>query len=409
VSEPVAEAFHVPDGGSGLPPGRSVLEMLLGISTAEAPREGRRWWSVRRGGATRLLLPAAQKARETALQLQSGWLHQWATRSQLRVRSIARSPDLHGSRPGDAPLDAYLSELFPGDPLEFAVHIGTPSVYQKHTIQCQDGTGAVRAYLKVESGPWSAESIRNEAGVLHELTRSGPLRGGVPVVLKTGNTWGRTVSLLSAPHTSGQRAPRALNEEVARFATHLFNSEQHLLPWAASPVRSRVLRSIEALAAAGEKNAADLLTKSVDFLESGFGSQLLPHGRVHGDFVPWNIRLLPEPYAFDWEWSRIALPFHDHFHHEVFPQLGSRRGRQPRQIDSTRKSPRLIALFDRLPHGELPFPTSDDRWWQAYISDAFAFYALSTSANGERLSSSGLIMKLEELLRCALEAAGPTP
>jgi hypothetical protein len=384
-------------------PAGVTIEALLGSEAKSSGPVRRTWWRVVRNGTTRYLIPTHRKRIPAALQLENHRLYYWKLWAQLWMPRLAGGPEVIGSS-RHTPLDEFLDSVFPGERLEYAVHCGTNSVYEKYTIQCQDADGRARAYVKVSRGSRAKESMLNEVAVLRRLQANPAIRSRIPEVLELAERWGCCVSVLSSPRSVNGLAPRYPEGGIVQFMTGLFACDAFVSTWTESPVRKRILASAVRLEQTCEKLAAGLLNQALAVLDADFGDTPLPHGRAHGDFLPWNVRMTPDPFVFDWEWSRVALPFHDLYHYLAFPLIGSRWNRSARDIDAQNRAPRARRLLASACVGALPYGSADARWWRAYVSDAFAFYAESACAGSQHLGDHALIDKLGALLKLALEA-----
>lgn len=363
------------------------------------------WWSLSRRGRRRLLVPVQLPSRAATGELLNGPLHVAAMRAALGLADLLGYPRAIAASASAIPLDEVLAPFFPRVSLRYAVYCGTPSVFEKYTIQCIDESGRAVAYVKLSRGAEAPAAILNEARVLETLGRLPEFVGSVPRVLGVTEAWGSTISVLGAPTGSSRRAPSFPPQSVAAFARTLFDSDAHLETWGRSTVRQSILAAGSSLELCGAGRAAELLFHAIAMLDADFGESLIPHGRAHGDFVPWNVRLVPGPYVFDWEWSRPALPFYDLLHYFCFPVI--RRGgrglgaRDARAI--TMRGASQGVLEAHAPTA-LPFPAGDERWLRAYLAQAYAFYARAAAAGGTSPATHPLLMELHARLSQALHA-----
>lgn len=382
------------------------IEQILGLGTrGNSPHRGagegggRSWLRVTRRGRTRFLLPTDSDCRRAALELVASPLNAAGISLLLALRRwmpTERGLSVAGEQ---APLDELAAPLFsPGERLRYAVYFGTESVFRKWTVQVLDSGGRARAYVKIGFGPRAGEAIRNEASVLEALRGDGVPPGSVPEVLALTTRWGAPVSVLSAPPAGTSRAAPFPSGAVVEFARRLFRSRVVRAPWVDSPVRAEVLECARRVADRGEASAAELLWRADAALGRDFGSEPLPHGRSHGDFLPWNLRLTPEPFVFDWEWARPRLPQYDLYHYLAFGKVVG-RGRAGDGVRAWVRSPEAREVLGAADPGELPFGPADGRWWRAYLVQAFAFYAETSSAAGILPRTSRLMRNLMLLLR----------
>jgi hypothetical protein len=295
-----------------------------------------------------------------------------------------------------------MQTVSPGTRFDYAVYCGTQSPFRKFTVQCIDAEGHARFYVKVSDGARSPAAIRREAEVLDDLSRLGFARGRVPELVGTFERWGRTISVQRAPDGVPKRAPFLPSPAIVDFARRLFESTRHAEPWATSPVRSRILASAARLRELGESSAACLLEEGVSILQRRFGESPIPHGRVHGDFLPWNVRVNPSAYVFDWEWSGIGLPLADLFHYVCFDTIRRTRKdialRLRQRIGSSQVRQVLNAGLPVA--GKLEYPKAE--WWLAYLLRSFSFYGETTAAQGGAVAGSTLLNSLSVLLRAEI-------
>lgn len=363
------------------------------------------WWSFSRRGQRRLLIPVQLPNRLATRELLKGTGLAAAMRVALGLADLVGFPRALAASASTIPLDALLAPFFPHLRLRYAVHCGTPSVFEKYTIQCIDGTGRAVAYVKLSRGPEAPAAILNEARVLEALSRLPEFGDSVPRVLRVTEAWGSKISILGAPAGFTRRVPPFPPQSVARFAQVLFDSDTHRETWARSPVRQTILAAGESLERSSEGQAAELLCRAVSVLDSDFGECLIPHGRAHGDFVPWNVRLAPGPYVFDWEWSRASLPFYDLLHFFCFPAIHrGRRGLGDREGRAIPKLQALKGVLEAHAPAALPFPADDERWPRAYLAQAYAFYARAANADGTSPATHPLLRELHARLSQTLRS-----
>ena len=324
-------------------------------------------------------------------------------RVALGVAGTLAYPEATVADARTVPLDSLLAPLFPKASLRYAVYCGTASVFEKYTVQCIDASGRAVAYVKLSRGPEAPEAILNEATVLAALAQRPDFEGAIPRVLHVAEVWECRLSVLGAPAVAGKRAPPFPPLSVARFAHSLFESETRVEMWAGSPVRQSMVAAGDSLQGLGEGDAAELIRRAVGALDADFGSTPIPHGRVHGDFVPWNVRLAPNPYVFDWEWSRISLPFHDLLHFLCFPaMLRDTGGLGARDGEAVPHRLALQKLMQRYAPAALPFRADDDRWPRAYFAQAYAFYARTTASGGASPTTHPLVRAIRARLTQSL-------
>lgn len=275
------------------------------------------WWGIPSANSPRWYIPTCRKRWGGALDLVPSPVKKLGFRFLLDALSLARrAAHYHGD--AGSPLEEWLREIYPGEAgFGFAIYAGTPSIFVKDTVQCQDETGQTLAYLKVPRGVEAWMVVHHEAGVLEELGRRFPNEAFYPTLLgRRGGSF-----LQSAPPASG-RSQKTINPEsiLSRLAAGWH--EEH--PWSTSPVRAAIIDAAALLQAEASADWSSPLEQASEFLSRMFGADSILHPLSHGDFVPWNLR--PGPFAFDWEWAAPRLPLHDRFHYLWMPaMLRSRR------------------------------------------------------------------------------------
>lgn len=310
----------------------------------------------------------------------------------LNALSLARKPaHFHGN--AGSPLEEWLREIYPGQGgFAFAIYAGTPSIFVKDTVQCQDKDGRALAFLKVPRGAEARMVVRHEAEILEELGRRFPNEAFFPTVLgRRGGSF-----LQSAPPASG-RSEKETNPEsiLSRLAAGW--NEEH--PWASSPVRTAILDATDHLRADVVVRWRRPLEQALEFLSRFFGDEPIPHPLSHGDFVPWNLR--PGPFAFDWEWAAPRLPFHDRFHYIWMPAM--LRAKRPLAGDRLWKIWRAFRLLD-FPAGGATSGDYAKACGVSYLAWQLSFYTAATIRNGQEPDHYPILANLRFALTDLMEA-----
>ncbi len=206
----------------------------------------------------------------------------------------------------------------------FSLLLGTPGRRCNLTLKTMRQDGRTLGFLKVPVTEEAAERVRREATVLRILGQKAALRPHVPEVLFSGE-WGAGYLLFQSP-CGGEPGPVAFGEPHQRFLRTLLS---------ASSV-SRTARSlVEESAALWEDAGANslgadwrLLARfALEEASSRLGEASVACGVTHGDFAPWNTRLVDgRLFVFDWEAAGWESPScWDSFHFEI--QVKARLGR----------------------------------------------------------------------------------
>ncbi|WP_193210818.1 phosphotransferase [Luteolibacter marinus] len=362
-----------------------------------ACRPGRRgdpggWWLWPHASRPKLMIPVDRDTWPGALQMASHSRRTAVDKWRLPWRSLSgASPDL--SQDAVSPLDRVLEQQWPGAKFHYAVYFGTESVFAKDTIQIQGPAGAVLGYLRVPRGRKAAGSIARERDVLLELAGIYPEGAFFPRMLPVP---GLAVQGPPPAEVGGLPGP---TRAVGRLAREIHDSAAVSLAWSESPVRESLKQRHAGLEDQVDPVWSASLGRSIEVLDRAFSGRQVPHGRGHGDFVPWNLRETTAGlFAFDWEWSRPALPFSDLFHFLWFPMLAKRRFSIKGLVAAWNGGAGRL-LVDGF--GQIPADPHDNVWALAYVADRFSFYSASCLENGDDPMSHRFIRRLHALLNSA--------
>ena len=372
------------------------LNHWLGIPAegSETPRH--RWWLFPSPDTPRLYLPVDRGGWPAALDLISSPKRRWVTRLALETFTLLRRPP-HRSAGHGSPLDAWLSEIWPGQSFRHAVYVGTASGFAKDTVQCQDASGRVLGYVKVPRGPRSGEAIRREADTLELLAREFPGHDFYPKLL--GHRDGLTVQSGPLPGKGEGPGQAADAGQVLRL---LAGVSRRPLPWPDSPDRLAITTALGHLAAAGDPERGAILAAALARLDRDFSAAPPDHVLSHGDFVPWNLR--GHVLVFDWEWSGERLLWHDALHFLWFPLLlagpvpdfGSLMARWQGEAG---RALRAGAALPECPAARRASAT-------AYLASQYSFYVSSSLLNGDSLGSFPFLTTMGKLLAEAAAEEG---
>jgi len=197
----------------------------------------------------------------------------------------------------------------------FAFSLGTPGRFRKLTIQVTRPNGDLLGYLKLPLTLSANQRVQREAAALEQLGSFTALQPQIPRVLHAGPWAG--ASILFQSGGPAESAPVKFGQLHQDFLDKLWNSKKATRPGNAlveevgarwKTVEAKLDSPWRSLAAAALARASqDLNNVSVEC------------GVTHGDFAPWNTRLLNnELYVFDWESASENVPrLWDVFHYHV--------------------------------------------------------------------------------------------
>jgi hypothetical protein len=358
------------------------------------------WWAFPTPREPRFLIPTDPRTWRAAGDLMSHTRRgRWISRALPWLRRLHLRPAIRAAA-GTSPLEEWLGEVTGRASCHLAIYHGTPSVFTKHTVQCQDAGGNPIAYAKIPAGIQAAAAIRNEALALQHLQAALPNEHFFPRLLglKLG------ASLQSAPPPAagpGQASAKA----AARSAGVLSASLHQKLPWVDSPVRRVILDTTLLCESAGLAKYASTLAEARTLMDAHWAGQSLRHHFSHGDFLPWNTReCAGMAFAFDWEWAEWRLPFHDSYHFLLMPALGS-------AMEWNHPGSHLLASLPGGPdfRGELESATGENAdqplWLIAFLADRLAFYVKNCLAAGTNPSNYSSVRDLQRLLSMAMVQA----
>jgi len=184
----------------------------------------------------------------------------------------------------------------------FAMLLGTPGKYRKLTIQVMRGGGETLGYIKLGLTKPAGDRVRYEVRTLEELSA---LRPYVPRVLYAGE-WQDSYLLFQSP-LEGRPGPAELSRMHVEFLEKLGGLRR---------VDKPGLRVLEEVGARWKE-----VTWRCDWRWQRLGAATLtaarrdlenvsvPCGYGHGDFVPWNTRVVDGRLSvFDWESCECEAP-----------------------------------------------------------------------------------------------------
>lgn len=295
---------------------RRGLDRVLSLL---APGDGRRseYLAVGPSGRPSFLLPRDRRVAAAACRSYNA-LRPPAVRRRRRAVSAAvgvglgpvlAEPVVATGLPPDPdgrPLLDELADLLGTGPLSAAVGMGGVDDWWTPVLQLFDGAGRPVGYAKVGTTPLTAELVRNEARVLRHLRRHPPVRLVVPRVVGHGG-WAGCQIVVTEPLPTGVRAlDRTMPPRCPLVGPGGPSADSPLAAsaWWGS-VRDRLVRPSGTV---GARTRAAL-----DALDHRCAGVELPLGLSHGDWVPWNLALLPggvgpSLVAWDWEYGSTDAP-----------------------------------------------------------------------------------------------------
>ena len=170
------------------------------------------------------------------------------------------------------------------------------------------------------------ERVRNEASILQRLWNFPALRPHIPRLLYAGDCSGTYVLFQGA--LQGARGPTTLDEIHRSFLQKLWDVHAVRMPGQSliEVVAAKWERVVPRLGAEWERLGEEVLRRASRDLEG----KTMRCGVMHGDFAPWNTRVLEERLLlFDWESATWEAPTSwDTFYFQVQASYSFRKNRR---------------------------------------------------------------------------------
>lgn len=267
-----------------------------------------------------LLVPAACASQARAaidFFVANRILRWWGHLMLLLDRFMPRSRLLPLARSERFPTDRLFGE---GAALEtrFAVHCGSPGPFRKLTIFCPPKTGSGNGEIsKVASQESADHSVTREVYWLRTLGNLPSMARYLPRLLREGTLpCGRRFLTMSVLPFGAQSS--RFGEPHFQFLRMLAERDEVTTRWSASVPFRRLSGRIAAVSESLDPQYRVLFDEILRQIDEEIGRIELPACLVHGDFAPWNVRIVDgQLLVFDWEYAEArGNPLHDflHFH-----------------------------------------------------------------------------------------------
>lgn len=210
-------------------------------------------------------------------------------------------------------LPDHLMQVLERQDLRFAISLGTPGPHRKPVIQALERNGQTLAFAKIGWNQPTCELVDNEAQILRRLEDRKPQAFAAPRLLHLGRWHERRICLQSPPPPKARPAGRDLETGYLEVLLELATLESRLLPLSRSVFWKGLGGWMSRMQASWPGYA---LLPKLERVAQRLDSVLLPFHFCHGDFVPWNARVVDGlPFFFDWEYARAQwLPGYDLLH-----------------------------------------------------------------------------------------------
>jgi len=200
----------------------------------------------------------------------------------------------------------------------FAMGLGTPGKYRKLTIQVMRAGGETLGYIKLGLTAVASDRVRHEARILDNISG---LQPDVPRVLYAGQ-WQDSFLLFQSP-LEGRPGPVELSAMHVEFLENLGGLRR---------VDKAGLRVLDEVGGRWDEASwrcdwrwQRLGTAALATARRELDKVTVPCGFSHGDFVPWNTRVVDgRLMVYDWEACEGGVPLGwDAFHFSM--QMARRR------------------------------------------------------------------------------------
>ena len=209
-------------------------------------------------------------------------------------------------------LEALVREITGETQPLFALSFGRRAAVRKLTVQALRANGEILGYIKIPLTAAATERVVNEARALARLSQFAELRPHIPRLLYAGN-WSSGYILFQTP-LGGLPGPIVLSSIHDLFLDRLRNAHRVEKPGQSlvEEIGAQWAKAVPRLDSKWETSGREALRAAARLLGSG----MVECGIAHGDFAPWNTRVLDDRLlVFDWESTQWDAPkFWDVFH-----------------------------------------------------------------------------------------------
>ncbi|MCY2687794.1 phosphotransferase [Salinimicrobium sp. TH3] len=206
-----------------------------------------------------------------------------------------------------------LCNLFKKKNIEFSVFCGTPSVFQKSTIQISLGN-EILGYCKVTRNEEIKKIFFHENQVLEFLNRRGI--SSIPECLYSGALNKNTeVFIQNTIKTNSSKITNKWSDLHTTFLNDLHQKTQVKIPFEETDF-AHSLNVLEGFLASMPTVDSDLIKKALLAVRNFFGEGTVEFSVFHADFTPWNMFVeKDELFVFDFEYAKFTFPpYLDFFH-----------------------------------------------------------------------------------------------
>lgn len=309
-----------------------LFSQMLTTQGTEAKHSQLYWLVIGRAG--RLFLPlASQQVQEYCLRFFLG--KRWQRFTSLVYLVIGYWFGLVGFLPKvssddiDALFSGTLSSvrlLCPDTFPHFAFQIGSYGPFQKISVLALSDDCNSHVYIKFALRESADRAISNEVNWLKYMEAFPTLKDSVPALLGFGHlSSGRPYLITSV--SSVMETVTDFTVQHEQFLMELGHATQVYQTYGDSDEVTSINELLSKLQVILGSEVYDDLAAGWEDVLNNLASWQGPLVLVHGDFIPWNIRLNQQSInVFDWEYAALgANPLHDFFHFYLMQYALSRR------------------------------------------------------------------------------------
>jgi len=196
----------------------------------------------------------------------------------------------------------------------FSLYTGTPGHYRKYTLQLLSEKGSVIGYAKIPRTEAAKEAIRNEYKSLEYLKQLKLENSIIPEIILYSD---KESILVQSGENGLKKSPIGLDDAVIASLSELHNRTKKTMKLYSNNIFAHIeemassnYEKVKRMAESGNKLIEQLRNLETDF------------SFAHRDFTPWNTKRKDgKLYIFDWEFSKLSIPYFDIFHYIYLAEI----------------------------------------------------------------------------------------
>jgi hypothetical protein len=291
------ERHATPDGLNANMTLATIVDALIARDSSHA----RRYVAFSANSGAWILVPDKGRIRSAGLALYHPQSLRGALAKNLIASGVWRPQSRRIREETLDELRTALNGFVDSEKLHCAFYLRAPGPFAKAIVLAMDETGRALAYVKIAVTERSAHAIAHEADALERLALVPSLKRSLPRVIARAN-W-RDYPILVLEPGPPRNPPRGFEECHRAFLAHLREATQVMRPFGESRMLAEMRTRFESCCGALPDRWRARYDWALDTITCRLGSEVMPLGLAHGDFVPWNMRRNEDGsiYVFDWE------------------------------------------------------------------------------------------------------------